>query len=179
MFCGWLNCRLNDDQQPVLQLFVQWVMPHWRLNKGPNDCTQDKFWALGNVVACVCIYPCVHMSWYVNPELVRAITYDPFKLGSPNMDQRCKTIWPRSLYIVLGGWLWHSKSNLTYRSKFHYGRFHHQSKYTTQQQHCSPERCDTLRDPCIQKKSDVSCGRILGLVQCYRNFVQTAWDEHV
>ena len=138
MFCGWLNCWLNDDQQPVLQLFVQWVMPHWRLNKGPYDCTQDKFWPLGIVVACVCVYPCVHMSRCVNPQLVRAITWDPFKPGSPNMDQTCKAIWPRSLYIVLGGWLWHSRSNLTYRSKFHYARFHHQSKYTTQQQHCSP-----------------------------------------
>ena len=28
---------------------------------------------------------------------VRAITHHPFKLGSPNLDQRCKTSWLRSL----------------------------------------------------------------------------------
>ena len=30
-------------------------------------------------------------------EAVRAITHHPFKLGSPNSDQRCKIIWLRSL----------------------------------------------------------------------------------
>ena len=102
MFYGWLNCWLNDDQTPGLQLFVQWVMPHSRLNKGLYDFTQDKFWPLGIVVACVCVYQCVHMSRCVNPELVCVITCDPFKPGSPNMDQRRKTIWSRSLYSFRG-----------------------------------------------------------------------------
>ena len=30
-------------------------------------------------------------------ELVRTITHHPFKLGSPNLDQRCKIHWLRSL----------------------------------------------------------------------------------
>ena len=30
-------------------------------------------------------------------KFVRAITHHPFKLGSPNLDQRCKTPWFRSL----------------------------------------------------------------------------------
>ena len=30
-------------------------------------------------------------------KFVRAITHHPFKLGSPNLDQRCKTPWLRSL----------------------------------------------------------------------------------
>ena len=40
---------------------------------------------------CVCVRPCV------NYELVRAITHHPFQLGSPNLDQRCKRPWLRSL----------------------------------------------------------------------------------
>ena len=40
---------------------------------------------------CVCVRPCV------NHELVRVITHHPFQLGSPNLDQRCKRPWLRSL----------------------------------------------------------------------------------
>ena len=43
--------------------------------------------------ACVCV--CVCLS--VNHQLVRAITHQPFKLESPNLDQRCKRPWLRSL----------------------------------------------------------------------------------
>ena len=43
--------------------------------------------------ASVCVSVCV----CVNHLLVRAITWDPFKLGSPNLDQRCKRPWLRSL----------------------------------------------------------------------------------
>ena len=41
--------------------------------------------------ACVC----VRVS--VNHELVRAIIHQPFKLGSPNLDQRCERPWLRAL----------------------------------------------------------------------------------
>ena len=41
--------------------------------------------------ACVCV--CVS----VNHEFVRAITHQQFKLGSPNLDQRCKRPWLRAL----------------------------------------------------------------------------------
>ena len=40
---------------------------------------------------CVSVRPCV------NHELVRAITHDPFQLGSPNLGHRCKRPWLRSL----------------------------------------------------------------------------------
>ena len=40
---------------------------------------------------CVCVRSCV------NHELFRAITHHPFQLGSPNLDQRCKRPWLRSL----------------------------------------------------------------------------------
>ena len=45
----------------------------------------------------LCVCPCVCVSLCVNHLLVRAITWDPFKLGSPNLDQRCKRPWLRSL----------------------------------------------------------------------------------
>ena len=40
----------------------------------------------------LCVYPVC-----VNHELVCTITHHPFKLGSPNLDQRCKVPWIRSL----------------------------------------------------------------------------------
>ena len=43
---------------------------------------------------CVSVRPCV------NHELVRAITHHPFKLGSPNLDHRCKRPWLRSLLFL-------------------------------------------------------------------------------
>ena len=50
-------------------------------------------------------------------ELVRTITHHSFKLGSPNLDQRCKIHWLRSLVIWvaidhdLQGQIWLKKSN--------------------------------------------------------------------
>ena len=46
--------------------------------------------------ACVCV--CVCLS--VNHQLVRAITNQLFKLESPNLDQRCKRPWLRSLLFL-------------------------------------------------------------------------------
>ena len=43
--------------------------------------------------ACVCV--CVRVS--VNHSFVHAITHQPFKLGSLNLDQRCKRPWLRAL----------------------------------------------------------------------------------
>ena len=54
--------------------------------------TRGQFWPSGIVVACVC--PSVSPSV---TKFVRAITHQPFKLGSPNLDQRCKRPWLRSL----------------------------------------------------------------------------------
>ena len=56
--------------------------------------TRGQFWPSGIVFACVCVWVCVRVS--VNHELVRAIIHQPFKLGSPNLDQRCKRPWLRS-----------------------------------------------------------------------------------
>ena len=46
-------------------------------------------------------------------ELVRTITHQPFKLGSPNLDQRCKMSWLRSLLFWGGNWPGPSWSNIT------------------------------------------------------------------
>ena len=58
-------------------------------------------WPSGIVVACVCLSVCpsVRPSVCVCGKhlLVRAITQHPFKLGSPNLDNRCKRPWLRSL----------------------------------------------------------------------------------
>ena len=43
---------------------------------------------------CRCLRPSVSPSV---TKFVRAITHYPFKLGSPNLDQRCKRPWLRSL----------------------------------------------------------------------------------
>ena len=61
--------------------------------------TRGQFWPSGIVVACVCVCVCVCLSvcLCVNHLLVRTITRDLFKLGSPNLDQRCKRPWLRSL----------------------------------------------------------------------------------
>ena len=62
--------------------------------------TRGQFWPSGIVIACVCgsVCPCVCVC--SNHELVRTITHRPFKLGSPNLDQRCKTPWFGSLLFL-------------------------------------------------------------------------------
>ena len=57
--------------------------------------TRGQFCPTGIVVACVCVYVCVRV--FVTHELVRAIIYQPFKLGLPNLDQRYKRPWLRAL----------------------------------------------------------------------------------
>ena len=59
--------------------------------------TRGQFWPPGIVVACVCV--CVSLC--VNHLLVRAITRDPFKLGSTNLDHRCKR--PRLWSLLFKG----------------------------------------------------------------------------
>ena len=48
--------------------------------------TRGQFWPSGIVVACVCVCVCLSV-----------ITRDPSRLGSPNLDQRCKRPWLRPL----------------------------------------------------------------------------------
>ena len=60
---------------------------------------------------CQRLFVCVCVSLCINHVLVHAITRDRFKLGSPNLDQRCKRTWLRSL-LFLGA------VGLTFKVKF-------------------------------------------------------------
>ena len=46
----------------------------------------------------LCLWVCVCVC--INHEFVRTITHRPVKLGSPNLDQRCKTPWFGSLEFL-------------------------------------------------------------------------------
>ena len=61
--------------------------------------TRGQFWLSDIAVACICPCVCVLLPVRpcVKPELIRAITCDPFKPGSPHLNQSCKTPWLRSL----------------------------------------------------------------------------------
>ena len=63
--------------------------------------TRGQFWPSGIVVACVCLSVCPSVRpsvcVYGKHVLVRTITHDTFKVGSPNLDHRCKRPWLRSL----------------------------------------------------------------------------------
>ena len=65
--------------------------------------TRGQFWPSGIVVACVCV--CVHVcvSLCVNHLVVHTITRDPFKLGSPKLDQIKMQKTLVKVPIVLGG----------------------------------------------------------------------------
>ena len=67
-----------------------------RCCKSHHFFTRGQFWPSGIVIACVCGSVCV----CINHELVRTITHHPVKLGSPNLDQRCKTPWFGSLLFL-------------------------------------------------------------------------------
>ena len=78
-------------------------VPWWKAAISMGSCT----------VACYCFYPrpvlvfgyrrclrvcvCVCVRVSVNHEFVRAITHQPFKLGSQNLDQRCQRPWLSAL----------------------------------------------------------------------------------
>ena len=53
---------------------------------------------------CRCLFVCSCVRVHVNPEFVRAITCNPFKPGSPNLDQRLRSllfwVWLTLTFIV-------------------------------------------------------------------------------
>ena len=81
--------------------------------------TRGQFWPSGIVVACVCLSVCPSVRVCGKHLLVRAITHHLFKLGSLNLDHKCKRPWLGSLlFWGVGDWPWPSRSNLTSKSKF-------------------------------------------------------------
>ena len=89
-------CLFSCDQAALQMVFSVCLSVYPCLS---HLFTRGQFWPSGIVVACVCVCVCVCVSvcLCVNHLLVRAITRDPFKLGSPNLDRRCKRPWLRSL----------------------------------------------------------------------------------
>ena len=78
-----------------MQVYHEHLQRFW--SQSDDFPTFDAFypmpvWPSGIVIACICVVrPCV------NHLLVSVITRDLFKLGSPNLDHRCKRPWLRSL----------------------------------------------------------------------------------
>ena len=57
---------------------------------------------------CCCLHMCVYdvcVCMCVNHDFVRTITHHIFKLGSPNLDNRCKTPWLRSLLCCISAFI--------------------------------------------------------------------------
>ena len=67
--------------------------PGWRVFFYPRPVLDFGYCRCLRLCVCVCLSVCL----CVNHLLVRAITRDLFKLGSPNLDQRCKRPCLRSL----------------------------------------------------------------------------------
>ena len=81
---------------------------------------------------CVCLSVCLS----VNHLLLIAITQKPFKLGSPNLGERCQSSWLRSLFLWIDR-TWSSRSYITWKSKFtlfwacpHHNSSPHQTRIT-------------------------------------------------
>ena len=89
---NWIVIELKDFE---LELNWNWKPELIRIDQFNQFIfTRGQFWPSGIVIACVCVCVCI------NHELVRTITHRPFKLGSPNLDQRCKTPWFGSLLFL-------------------------------------------------------------------------------
>ena len=90
------------------EVLVSW-WPQISLTE-PFIFTRGQFWPSGIVVACVCL--CVSVC-VRQPPVVRVITHHQFKLGSPNLDHRCKR--PLLRCLLFWGWL-----TLTFKVKFNF-----------------------------------------------------------
>ena len=102
----WCPCKYSGSKVKVTKVktnFVQiWTFPDdnsnsWNPKLDLKWCTtlQEVFCCFypRPVLAfgyCRCLRVCVCVRVSVSHEFIRAITHQPFKLGSPNLDQRCK-----------------------------------------------------------------------------------------
>ena len=97
--------------------FATLVRSSWPFQRGSTVAIYQLFFTEASIGLgycrclrlCVCVCSCVCMR--VNPELVRAITHHPLKLGLPNSNQKCETPWLRFPYL----WEW---LTLTFKVKF-------------------------------------------------------------
>ena len=102
----WCPCKYSGSKVKVTKVktnFAQiWTFPDdnsnsWNPKLDLKWCTtlQEVFCCFypRPVLAfgyCRCLRVCVCVRVSVSHEFIRAITHQPFKLGSPNLDQRCK-----------------------------------------------------------------------------------------
>ena len=84
--------RLSASQITWFAIWTTWIhlLPYPFLPEASFGLRVLSSPASVGLCVCVCI----------NHELVRTITHRPFKLGSPNLDQRCKTPWFGSLLFL-------------------------------------------------------------------------------
>ena len=125
-FMFMCNKRVSDWQDNVLQRGCSVpFLRTWLLNLAVIESQLHQYHALKNapqqhfseynyhfyprpVLAfgycrCLRLSVCVSVCVCVNHVLVRAITHHPLKLGSPDLDHRCKRPWLRSLSFLGGG----------------------------------------------------------------------------
>ena len=100
---------------PLAGNFKPWVSYYYYFVRSCQSFLPEASFGLrvlslpASVCLCVCPSVCVCGKYL----LVRAITHHPFKLGSLNLDHRCKRPWLRSL--LFWGWL-----TLTFKVKFNF-----------------------------------------------------------
>ena len=75
-------------------------------------------------IVTVCVFVCPYVRVCVNPELVRAITCDASKPGSPTLDHKCKTICKDPYYVGAIG-LDKKRSNFMLKSQFLRAKINH------------------------------------------------------
>ena len=86
--------RGDNKGQWTTHFLIKWLTSKASIIRIPLDFYPRPVLAFGY---CRCLRVCVCVCLSVNHQLVRAITHQPFKLESPNLDQRCKRPWLRSL----------------------------------------------------------------------------------
>ena len=84
---GWPRLQFHRANQHHIQTSLPSLLPEASIGLRVLSLP-------ASVCVCVCVSPCV------NHELVRAITHDPYQLGSPNYAHRCKRPRLRSLWLL-------------------------------------------------------------------------------
>ena len=96
--------------------YHQWAMTQW-LSKWYYFYPRPALAFGYSRCLCLCVRVCLSVCLCVCQSLVHAVTRDPFKRGSLNLNKRCKRSWLRSI-LFLGAIDLDHRSNLTWKSKF-------------------------------------------------------------
>ena len=129
----YVHCLASKGSMGNQILSKMYISEHWvdfRVSKAisaPLDVdicrlvifTRGQFWPSRIAIACVYVSNCVFVCVCINHFLVRTITHQPFKLESPNLEQRCKTPWLRSLLFLRWSTL-NLKVKFNFKVEFYY-----------------------------------------------------------